>query len=225
VCITLLCQDGKLHFIFCADKVKTWRKCYRTGTQTKIQKAPGAGAKCCWGKMWEQQAAQSLKHLTKFHKQKGDYIITSVQQSGKFCWQILSQRLPKARSWRCQTPIVHLNTKWVSENKAKPKILPAKSVTLSNLNVAATMKNANWKTAYNFATTKVSNNNKLGVAIFFTETGIHIISQDQREACACNTVVPWQAQWCPGNFDPLQMPSPFFKTQSHIGEQRSLFWP
>ncbi len=40
-------------------------------------------------------------------------------------------------------------------------------MTLSNLNVAATMKNVNWKTAYNFATTtKVSNNNKLGVAIY-----------------------------------------------------------
>jgi hypothetical protein len=90
---------------------------------------------------------------------------------------------------RCQTPIVHLKyKKWVSENKAKPKILPAKSVTLSNLNVAATMKNANWKTAYNFATTRVSNNKKLGVCNFFTEKGIHIISQDEREACACMLV-------------------------------------
>jgi hypothetical protein len=47
------------------------------------------------------------------------------------------------------------------------------------------MKNANWKTAYNFATTRVSDNKKLGVCNSFTEKGIHIISQDEREACAC----------------------------------------
>jgi hypothetical protein len=89
--------------------------------------------------------------------------------------------------WRRSQVLLRKNVRTASSTKFET---PAKSVTLSNLNVAATMKNANWKTAYNFATTKVSNNNKLGVAIFFTETGIHIISQDQREACACNTVVP-----------------------------------